>query len=315
MELYLSLTSDSMASSYILSGQTEPRIVLYAFEDAPWFVAQNPFIRHGYRAFLPYALCLKSSLTWNNDTLNIWTHVFGFLYYARLMYYFNTDVLPNTSHTTSLDCLIGNAALLSFQICMLLSAFYHCFYCHSEPASEKWLGLDLSGIICATLGCYLSAICYGFYCRPFWKIVYLSCVGILSIVTLALPSMYRWYLKPEGMRIRITLHLIVIGFHVIPMTHFFFAEGGFSSKWVKRILPKVFFMYFSLSSSFLFYILEIPERFFPGYLDYIGHGHQLWHVGIFVSMAYWYDSFIYVMQDRIAEHCGMDESTFWEMAI
>ena len=31
----------------------------------------------GYRAFLPYRLCLKSVFIWSNETINIWTHLIG----------------------------------------------------------------------------------------------------------------------------------------------------------------------------------------------------------------------------------------------
>ena len=35
------------------------------------------FLYQGYRAFLPYRLCLKSLFIWSNETINIWTHLLG----------------------------------------------------------------------------------------------------------------------------------------------------------------------------------------------------------------------------------------------
>ena len=51
-----------------------------------------------------------------------------------------------------------------FQFCMLCSAGFHMFGCHSEKASRRWLAVDLGGILIGVIGCYLPAVHYAFYC-------------------------------------------------------------------------------------------------------------------------------------------------------
>ena len=54
--------------------------------------------------------------------------------------------------------------ILTFQFCLLCSAGYHTFGCHSEHFYEKWLAIDLTGISIGVLGCYLPGVYYAFYC-------------------------------------------------------------------------------------------------------------------------------------------------------
>jgi len=46
---------------------------------------RDVFIHHGYRSnFAHWKLCLKSVFMWHNETLNIWTHLIGFLIFSAL---------------------------------------------------------------------------------------------------------------------------------------------------------------------------------------------------------------------------------------
>lgn len=61
-----------------------------------------------------------------------------------------------------------------FQFCMLCSAGYHMFGCHSERASKRWLAVDLAGILVGVIGCYLPAVHYAFYCLSVSKLYMLN---------------------------------------------------------------------------------------------------------------------------------------------
>lgn len=53
---------------------------LLKYEQAPVYLQHNPFIRDGYRKMLPTKLCWESVFWWTNETMNIWTHIFGFFF-------------------------------------------------------------------------------------------------------------------------------------------------------------------------------------------------------------------------------------------
>ena len=63
------------------------------------------------------------------------------------------------------------------QVCMLCSAGFHMFACHSARASKRWLAVDLTGISIGVIGCYLPAVHYAFYCLSVSKLLFsgLSC--------------------------------------------------------------------------------------------------------------------------------------------
>ncbi len=45
----------------------------------------NPYIWSGYRTQLGHFDCLKSVFSFHNETLNIWTHLIGFLIFLALL--------------------------------------------------------------------------------------------------------------------------------------------------------------------------------------------------------------------------------------
>nr|CAD7451460.1 unnamed protein product [Timema bartmani] len=51
---------------------------LFNIHDAPVHLMFNPYIHSGYRGYLPLKTCVRSVFWWTNETLNIWSHVFGF---------------------------------------------------------------------------------------------------------------------------------------------------------------------------------------------------------------------------------------------
>ena len=117
---------------------------------------------------------------WTNETVNVWTHLLGFILFLYLCLWDNLVWIPSVdgSFTDRLILTLGlmcyqvfvtfwsvtqyNATV--FQFCMLASTGYHLFRCHSETACNKWLALDLTGISVGLLGCYLPGIHLGFYC-------------------------------------------------------------------------------------------------------------------------------------------------------
>lgn len=49
-------------------------------------------------------------------------------------------------------------------------------------------------------------------------------------------------------------------------------------------------MYFLVGLAFFFYITRIPERFFNGKVDYLGHSHNLWHIIIVLALYHWHNT-------------------------
>ena len=65
-----------------------------------------------------------------------------------------------------------NHFYLYFQICMISSALFHTFSCHSEQAHRGWQETDHFGIIWAMFGTYVPFLCQAFHCHFVSKFMY-----------------------------------------------------------------------------------------------------------------------------------------------
>ena len=146
-------------------------IVLHHFNHIPSYLQHNRYIHTGYRVFLSYRLCLRSLLVLHNESVNVWSHLLGGLLFACFALYDLTYLIP-TLGSDLLDRLIYLAFICCVEVCMLCSAFYHLFNCHSERTMRKWLQLDFMGISLGLLGGYVPAVYYAFYCLPTHNAVY-----------------------------------------------------------------------------------------------------------------------------------------------
>jgi predicted membrane channel-forming protein YqfA (hemolysin III family) len=135
---------------------------LLCYDEAPEHLRHNIFIRTGYRTILSTKLCLESMFWWTNETVNIWSHVFGWFLFIGLAY---TDIELLRIHASMVDKIIIGALLVCFQMCMLLSSFYHIFSCRSASSYECFLAYDLFGIALSLLAIYISGIYYAFWCN------------------------------------------------------------------------------------------------------------------------------------------------------
>ncbi|XP_047227629.1 progestin and adipoQ receptor family member 3-like isoform X3 [Girardinichthys multiradiatus] len=189
------------------------------------------------------------------------------------------------------------------EVCMLCSVGYHLFSCHrSEKTCRRWLALDYAGISVGILGCYVPGIFYAFYCNPFWRQVYLLTVLSL-ILAIFCAQVHPRYLSNDWKVVRMTIFCCVAGIGVIPACHWIWLSEGFASEIVQLFLPRVIVMYLIAGSAFLFYATKIPERYFPGQVNYVGASHQLWHVLVVLMFYWWHQTAMHIMDFRHSRPC------------
>lgn len=277
-------------------------IRLYTYEQIPLFLKDNPYITDGYRAHLPSTLCLRSIFMLSNETVNIWSHLLGFLLFLTLGIHDLFSVLP-ASGAHREDYVIYCIGLFCFQVCMLCSVGYHLFSCHcSEMMSRRWLSLDYAGISVGILGCYVPGVFYAFYCNAFWRQVYLVTVLCLILAVFG-AQVHPRYLSKDWHLVRSGLFCSVVCYGVVPALHWVWLNDGLDSDVVQLFLPRVIGMYVIAGSAFLFYISKVPERYFPGQLNYVGASHQVWHVLVVLMFYWWHQTAIYIMNFRHSQPC------------
>ncbi|KAI6206666.1 Progestin and AdipoQ Receptor family [Aphelenchoides besseyi] len=190
----------------------------------------NEHIHTAYRPpNLTLWLCVRSALQWNNETLNIWSHLLGFVYFLFMQLNNLFVVLPNLNATKT-DYLVCFLSVGGSQICMCLSVFYHTFGCIDQREHDKWLKADVFGISAGLIGMYLSGIYLSFYCFANELTTYLMALCFILLITIYVPiKSHLFQTKFYGTRIGY-LHLIygaIVSFGAYPAVHWIQLHDGF----------------------------------------------------------------------------------------
>lgn len=226
---------------------------LLPYDEAPHFLKHNSYIRHGYRGILKTEHCIESVLWWTNESINIWSHFFGFLLFVGLTI---NDLLILRIEASFADKFIVASVLVCFQICMTLSSVYHTFNCRSEKDCDIFLSFDLFGIALSLLAIYTSGIYYAFWCNTDLQNFYLSTVTFIFVLAMILQI-------PQLNVDQYVQMFVFVGwaaYGVVPTFHWTVTMGGFENPLVALLLPRVLGMYLLTGIAFLIYITRIPGR-------------------------------------------------------
>lgn len=163
--------------------------------------------------------------------------------------------------------------ILSAMFCLLCSVICHLFSAHSYGVHCMVSRLDYAGISILIAGSYFPVVFYIFYCNPTAMLVYLSGISTFSIFVF-LVAMAPFFQKPEYRALR-GLSFLALGLlGVVPFTHMLFLPN------IEHFqVAIIWFMMMALCYivGVGFYIIRIPERFFPGKFDFWGSSHNIWH--------------------------------------
>ncbi|XP_021922010.1 progestin and adipoQ receptor family member 3 isoform X2 [Zootermopsis nevadensis] len=271
--------------------------LLLSYDDAPSYLKFNPYIHSGYRGFLTTKMCLESMFWWTNETVNIWSHVFGWMLFMGLTLY---DLVLLNIHASFADKFIVGVLLVCFQICMILSSLYHTFSCCSERAFTCFLSFDLFGIALSLLAIYMSGIYYAFWCEKEWQMFYLVTIFVIFAfaMVLQIPK-----LKVDA-NTKLIVFLAWALYGVVPTFHWTVIMGGLGNGVVQLLLPRVLGMYAISGLAFLIYISKFPERFWSGRVDYLGSSHQWWHLFVVLALYYWHNTGIKYVEFRMNHGCA-----------
>ena len=250
---------------------------LMHFKKAPSYLQDNPFIRTGYRVDLTWKECVLSVFQLHNESVNIWTHGLGclwFLYMALLGSQLSSEKMApsrvvwwpmRTYHWGAVFCLGASA------------------YCHSALSVSRSVCravclLDYVGVATMILTSFFPAVYYIFMCRPALLTFYLGSVSLLSFIVVC-SSSRPWFLENGAAPIRAMLFgsLGITG--ALPLAHAVIYHwnhpGVWTSLWTELIMGACYL------SGVTAYAMKWPEVWWPGKFDLFGSSHQLFHLGVF----------------------------------
>ncbi|CAH1228592.1 PAQR3 [Branchiostoma lanceolatum] len=256
-----------------------------------------PHVVSGYLTDLSTLQCLKSTYKLTNETGNVLTHVVPAMAFLILALYDHHVTIPGR-HGDDMDYVISAIYFTSCQVVLLFSTTYHIFTPHRcRSVFTLGLGLDLFGIVVTILSVLSTFVAYCFKCSMFWQMFY-QCLCVAMVIPYAamfLHPKYRFHwVRPENRLIGIGPPLAIVSFAFIAQSYHY--HGGWTSD-TAWIYPARCFRNggIYIAAFVLFHIKNIPQVWFPGRFDYVGHGHQWWHMAVVLGLLDWRDA-LFVFQ-------------------
>ncbi|KAL3824527.1 hypothetical protein ACJIZ3_020556 [Penstemon smallii] len=292
---------------------------LLSYHELPDYMKDNEFILNYYRVDWPLKQAFLSLFRWHNETLNVWTHLLGFLLFLGLTVgdmihvhfitmftgQFTSSVEANISNnfspvptnlidlkresrlkmiTTSSDASATNWPFYVFlsgsMFCLISSSACHLFCCHSHHLNLQLIKMDYVGISVMIITSFFPPIFYIFQCTPHWQIVYLTGISIIGIVTIiTLLSPALSTGKYRPFRAFIFVSMGLFG--LLPAVHGVVVNWNDPHRDITLAYESIMALSYLIGT--VFYVSRIPERWKPGTFDIAGHSHQIFH--LFVVMG------------------------------
>ncbi|KAI9347817.1 hemolysin-III related-domain-containing protein [Zopfochytrium polystomum] len=300
--------------SSLIAAWRRPAPALLRGSALPAWYLPSPFIDTGYRPIVPSIKeCVFSLRYLHNESGNFWTHAVGAVLFVALVVYmlgwfvYGDAFVRGGAGATWRDILALTVFHASAIICLTLSSTFHLLCCHSHEVSSLCLKADYLGIVILIVGSFVPSIYYAFYCDPLLQGVYIGMVSILGISTIAINASTR-FLVPRYRPLRTSLFLMTGFSAIVPVVH---ASILYGFPFVRRAMGLVYVLIEGATFvlAVIFYLSHIPERWFPGTFDLIGHSHQIFHTLIVVASTF------HFLSARDAFTFWHSQNPFCEMAV
>ncbi|XP_005812639.1 membrane progestin receptor beta [Xiphophorus maculatus] len=243
---------------------------------------REPYILSGYRPIQQDWRCyLLSLFQRHNETLNVWTHLLA-APALLLLWWANVGALGYTLDAASLPLALFMVSSLTY-LCLSVAA--HLLQSHSERAHYYFFFLDYVGVAVYQYGCSLGH--YFYSSEPAWR----DSIGLMFLPGAAF---FGWlscagccfakarYRRPYPLQRKICQLIptsLAYALDISPIAH-----RLLTVPWSQETsLPFHALQIGSFILAAFFFSCPIPERFFPGRCDFVGQGHQVFH--LFLSLC------------------------------
>ena len=292
------LLADSVANA--LAKAAESRLITYEDLPIPWRV--NPHITRGYRFTESKIGCITSMFMPSNETVNIWSHAIGLIIVLVIAfhYYPSSDAFASFSE---MDILIAGVFFAAACKCLVCSIMWHTMAGIADKClMEKFACVDYTGISFLIAASILTTEWTAFYCEPVSRSVYMSLTLVLGIAGTILP--WRESFNRADMawfRVAFYVSLALTGF--APILQLNLTHGV---EWTFYFYAPVFKSVCVYFLGAVVYASQVPEKWFPGFFDYAGASHNLWHLAVLGGILFHYTAMMELYQGAFkrAGACG-----------
>lgn len=251
-------------------------------------VLHEPAICNGYRSTnQPWRYYLCSLFQLHNETLNVWTHLIGFIVIWIVI----------GEYSEQYDFLTNKHAwpMLVFGICCLIasltSATVHLLHCRNSHTHYNAFMVDYIGATMYSFGSGIHAFYSNSHRHTYFLfgqsylplLVFVSWMNFTILCVAKLKyghnphSMTRKYMMISSMLVQAIVNTIPFG----PRYFACIQDETCSLSSLNHMT--ILFICFALQA--FFFASHLPERMFPGRFDVFGHGHQIFHVMSTITQA------------------------------
>ncbi|CAG8120521.1 unnamed protein product [Penicillium salamii] len=268
----------------------EKRLINYEELPHPWRV--NPHIIKGYRFTTSKVECVSSVFAYSNEMFNIWSHVIGLVIVLAIAFYFY-PLHTNFHMSSKSDIFISAMFFFAACKCLVCSTIWHTMNSiASQSLMERFACVDYTGISMLVAASIVTTEYTAFYCEPFSRWTYILLTMTLGIGGVILP----WHptFNRHDMawaRVGFFVTLALTGFS--PIAQLSYTRGFAWTMYFYAPVVKSITVYFVGAC---IYASKIPERWKPGFFDYVGGSHNIWHLAVLGGILFHY----HAMQDLFA---------------
>ncbi|XP_076923228.1 heptahelical transmembrane protein 1-like [Bidens hawaiensis] len=326
-----------------VSHKTQTEYRLLRFEELPEYMKDNEFILNYYRADWPLKQALVSLLRWHNETLNVWTHLIGFVVFLGL-------TITNLMHVPQVSDFLnlltwsfplnsdGNVSHNSLMNTPKLIDLKHESPVDMETgpplmAITRWPFFVFQG---GSMFCLLSSTsCHLFSCHSHCLnlvLLQMDYAGITAMIITSFfpPIYYIFQCEPMWQFVYLGGITVMGVFTIVTLLSPSLSSGKFRSfkaflfmgmglfglipavhaimvNWHEPqrngILAYETLMAVSYLTGTMFYITRIPERWKPGWFDLVGHSHQIFHCFVIMGAIAHYGAALMFLEFRSRVGC------------
>lgn len=308
---------------------------LLEYHTLPDYLKDNEYILGHYRADLTFSQAFRSLFEWHNETVNIWTHLLGFVFFLILtiftvveLWQWQTSLSKcqrdqGQENNTYEPCLL---LVMKEQVakvmgpvlqrttrwpffvfmggsmfCLLASTVCHLFTCHSKPLAIFLMRVDYAGIAVMIATSFFPPIYYVFQCTPIWQWVYLGAISIMGMIMVGVlfaPVCQSGKYRP----FRALLFLCMGVSGLIPAVHAVVTNWHEPLCAITVAHEAIMAGLYALGT--MIYVVRIPERWKPGMFDLGGHSHNLFHLLVIAGAYTHYRAALLFLEWRDTRGCS-----------
>lgn len=257
---------------------------LIRYEDLPTPWKVNPHILRGYRFSETKVDCLRSMFGLSNELVNIWSHAIGLIIVLSIAFYFY-PTSTNFSLSTNADVFIAAVFFFAACKCLVCSTMWHTMNSVADqPLMERFACVDYTGISLLIAASIMTTEYTAFYCEPVSRWVYMALTAVLGLGGVILPW-HPTFNRTDLAWVRVAFYVTLAATGFAPVLQLNLTRG---SAWAWEFYAPITKSTTVYLLGALVYASKVPERWFPGFFDYLGASHNLWHFAVLGGILFHY---------------------------